>query len=101
MVTVTVDPPQVLAAFRAGLDARGTFLSDHDRRYISELELKETTDTFNEPYTPVVFRPAPRPDDPPHLPRLLVLGRPSNHELRCDLRELTREVRDRWEISGT
>ena len=36
-VSVSVDPPEVNAAFRAGLGARWTFLSDPDRRVQEEL----------------------------------------------------------------
>jgi len=35
-VSISVDPPQVQAALRAGLHARWTFLSDERRRYIDE-----------------------------------------------------------------
>ena len=34
LVAVSVDPPEEQSAFRAGLGARFTFLSDHDRRYL-------------------------------------------------------------------
>ena len=54
-VSVSVDPPEVAAAFRAGLDARWTFLSDTQRRYLAELELRETTDTVHRPYLPASF----------------------------------------------
>src|SRR5262245_42578565 len=50
MVSVSVDPPGELSAFRAGLGARWTFLSDRDRRYLADLGLQETTDTVYRPY---------------------------------------------------
>ena len=34
IVVVSVDPPEVQAAFRSGLSARFVFLSDHERRYL-------------------------------------------------------------------
>ena len=43
MVSVSVEPPEVTAAFRAGLDARWTFLSDVDRTWQSALDLREVT----------------------------------------------------------
>ena len=55
IVSVSVDPPDVNSAFRAGLGARWTFLSDHERRYVDELGLRETTDTLNNPYWPASF----------------------------------------------
>jgi hypothetical protein len=33
LVSVSIDAPVTRSAFRAGLDARWTFLSDHERRY--------------------------------------------------------------------
>ena len=55
IVVVSVDPPDVQAAFRAGLGARFVFLSDHERRYLDELGLRETTDTVHHPYLPAAF----------------------------------------------
>ncbi len=55
MVSVSVDPPEVESAFRAGLGARWTFLSDGERRYVDELDLLETTDTIHRPYVPTAF----------------------------------------------
>ncbi|CAN5809046.1 hypothetical protein BH18ACT17_BH18ACT17_16970 [soil metagenome] len=54
-VSVSVETTETQAAFRAGLGARWTFLSDHERRYIDELELRETSDTLYNPYLPTVF----------------------------------------------
>jgi tRNA modification GTPase len=45
MVSISVDPPEVAAAFRAGLGARWTFLCDVERVVQEELGLRETTDT--------------------------------------------------------
>jgi hypothetical protein len=49
-VSLSVDPPEVNAAFRAGLGARWTFLSDPNRQAQTQLRLRETTGTLNEPY---------------------------------------------------
>src|SRR5919202_6746582 len=49
LVSVSVDPPEVSAAFRAGLGARWTFLSDTEREVQELLGLRETTDTVNRP----------------------------------------------------
>jgi peroxiredoxin len=74
MVSVSIDPPQVNAAFRAGLGARWTFLSDPDCH------------VQNAALTPRDHRHAQRPvragrgrdqPGPPHsrcIQRLLVLG---------------------------
>src|SRR6201994_3371942 len=52
ILSVSVDPPEVSAAFRAGLGARWTFLSDPDREVQTQLRLRETTDTLNNPFVP-------------------------------------------------
>src|SRR2546426_12211993 len=39
LAVVSTDPPEVTAAFRAGLGATFTFLSDHERRGINALEI--------------------------------------------------------------
>src|SRR3954468_12645677 len=54
IISVSVDPPATNAAFRAGLGARWTFLSDPDRSVQAQLRLRETTDTVNHPYAPTV-----------------------------------------------
>src|SRR5918911_401055 len=59
IVSISVDPPPVTAAFRAGLGARWTFLCDPDRTVQRRLGLRETTDTVNHPYVPAVFTLAP------------------------------------------
>jgi peroxiredoxin len=96
MISVSVDPPPVAAAFRAGLGARWTFLSDTDRSVQPELGLRETTDTVNDPYVPAVF--TLRPDLTIHraYDGYWFWGRPTMEELRQDLREITRTVRPDW-----
>ena len=43
LAVVSTDAPEVTAAFRAGLGATFTFLSDHERRAINELDIVEQT----------------------------------------------------------
>jgi peroxiredoxin len=97
-VSVSVDPPESLAAFRAGLGARWTFLSDGDRRYQGELGLRETTDSLHHPYAPAVF--TLRPDLVIHrvYNGYWFWGRPTMEDLRQDLRAITRDVRTDWEV---
>lgn len=97
MVSVSVDPPEVEAAFRAGLGARWTFLSDERRRYLDELELRETTDTTHNPYTPAVFVLEPDLTIASVYNGYWYWGRPSRDELHRDLRNVTRAVREQWE----
>jgi len=99
-VSVSVDPPAVAAAFRAGLGARWTFLSDADRRYLRELGLRETTDTVYEPYVPTTV--TLHPDRTIHrvYNGYWFWGRPTSEELRADLRAITMAVRADWEVSA-
>jgi len=96
-VSVSVDAPEVAAAFRAGLGGRWTFLSDRDGRYVDALGLRETTDTVHDPYAPWSF--TLRPDLTVHAVYngYWFWGRPTAEQLRADFRELTRAVRPDWE----
>jgi peroxiredoxin len=96
-VSVSVDAPEVQAAFRAGIGARWTFLSDHDRRWLGRLGLEEETDTLHHPYLPAVF--TLRPDLTIHraYQGYWFWGRPTAEELRQDFRAISEQVRPDWE----
>jgi len=97
IVSVSIDPPAVSAAFRAGVGARWTFLCDPERTYVEALDLLEVTDTVHRPYLPTVA--VLRPDRTVHCSYdgYWFWGRPSLEELRQDLRALTRELRADYE----
>lgn len=97
-VSVSIDPPEVAAAFRAGLGARWTFLCDQDRRYLDELELRETTDTDHEPYAPAAFTLFPDLTICASYNGYWFWGRPTLEELRADFRAMTREIRPDWDV---
>jgi peroxiredoxin len=97
MISVSVDPPAVSAAFRAGLGARWTFLSDPDRVVQEQLGLRETTDTVNHPYVPAVFTLFPDLRVRRSYNGYWFWGRPTLEELRQDMRDITREIRSDWE----
>jgi peroxiredoxin len=96
-VSLSVDPPPVSAAFRAGLGARWTFLCDPDRDVVERLGLRETTDTLNDPFVPAVF--VLRPDLQVHSAYngYWFWGRPTADELVRDLRAVTRDIRADWD----
>ena len=96
IVSVSVDPPAVSAAFRAGLGARWTFLSDTDRSVQAELGLRETTDTLNDPYVPAVFTLLPDLTIHRAYDGYWFWGRPTSEELRHDMREISAATRADW-----
>ena len=97
-VSVSVDPPQVAAAFRAGLGARWTFLSDTERDYQDQLGLRETTDTVHRPYRPASFLLAPDLGIHQAWNGYWFWGRPTNEELRQGFRAVTRAIRPDGEV---
>jgi peroxiredoxin len=98
LVAVSVDTPQVQSAFRAGLGARFTFLSDAERRWLPRLGLLETTDTVHHPYRPIQL--SLRPDLRIHAVYngYWYWGRATPQELRQDMREITRGLRSDWDL---
>jgi peroxiredoxin len=97
IVSVSVDPPEVSAAFRAGLGARWTFLCDPSRSVQTELQLRETTDTVHDPYIPAVFTLRPDLTVERAYDGYWFAGRPTMEELRQDLRAIARAIRPDWD----
>src|SRR5947199_8379255 len=87
LVAVSADPPLVQAAFRAGLGAQWTFLSDEQRTVIKQINILDETEGEYayraQPYTFVL-----RPNLRIHAiyNGWYFVGRPTNEELRRDLR---------------
>ena len=98
LVVVSVDPPEVQAAFRAGLGARFLFLSDAERRYLDALGLRETTDTVHDPYRPAAFTLYPDLRVHRAYNGYWYWGRPTLEELRQDLRAISVAIRSDWEL---
>ncbi|MDJ0694113.1 redoxin domain-containing protein [Mastigocoleus sp. MO_188.B34] len=89
LTSISVDPPIVQAAFRAGLGAEWTFLSDRKREAIAQLNIIDETEgeyaNCAQPYTFVL-----RPDLTIHkiYNGWFFIGRPTLEELRLNLREI-------------
>jgi peroxiredoxin len=96
IVSVSVDPPEVSAAFRAGLGARWTFLSDPGRVVQAKLALRETTDTLHNPYVPSVVVLAPGLSIQAVYDGYWYWGRPTPDELIQHLRAVSRDLRPDW-----
>ena len=99
IAVVSVDPPQVQSAFRAGLGARFVFLSDHERRYLDELGLRETTDTVHDPYQPAVFTLDPGLRVHAAYDGYWFWGRATLEEIRRDMRAITQAIRPDWQLT--
>ena len=97
IVVLSVDPPEVQSAFRAGLGARFTFLSDHERRYLEQLGLRETTDTLHDPYLPAAFMLHPDLRVHSSYNGYWFWGRPTPQEIREDMRAITQAIRPDWD----
>lgn len=95
--SLSVDPPEVSAAFRAGLDARWPFLSDPDGAVLRELGLAEASDTVHHPYLPTVWLLGP--DLRVHRWWLgyWYWARPTTAELHAELRKLSAAIRPDWD----
>jgi peroxiredoxin len=98
LVVVSVDPPEVQAAFRAGLGARFLFLSDANRQYLDELGLREHTDTVHDPYRPAAFTLYPDLAIHRVYNGYWFWGRPTLEEIRRDMRAISAAVRTDWEL---
>jgi peroxiredoxin len=89
LAVISTDPPEVSGALRAGLGATFTFLSDHERRAIVELDIVDETDPAH-PRIAIPYSFSLGPDLRIH--RVYdggwFVGRPTLEELRQDLRAL-------------
>jgi peroxiredoxin len=98
IVVVSVDSPEVQSAFRAGLGARFTFLSDAERSWLDRLGLREGTDTIHDPYRPAAFTLFPDLTIHRTYNGYWYWGRATPEELRQDMRAITRRIRPDWEV---
>jgi peroxiredoxin len=98
IVVLSVDAPETQSAFRAGLGARFIFLSDAERRWLPRLPLCEGMDTIHDPYRPAAFTLFPDLTIHRAYNGYWYWGRATVEEIRRDMREITREIRDDWEV---
>ena len=101
IVVLSVDAPETQSAFRAGLGARFTFLSDAERGWLPRLPLCEGTDTIHDPYRPAGFTLFPDLTIHRTYNGYWYWGRATVEEIRRDMCEITREIRDDWEVPAT
>jgi len=100
IVSVTVDPPDVVSAFRAGLGARWTILSDAERVWLERLDLEEVTDPASRPYVPATFTLYPDLTIHQVYGGYWFWGRPTLEDLRQDMRSISTAVRKDFGYRG-
>ena len=98
LVVVSVDPPEVQSALRAGLGARFLFLSDAERIWLDRLDLREATDTVHHPYAPAAFTLDPELRVHGAYNGYWFWGRPTAEELRQDMRAISMRIRRDWTL---
>ena len=99
-MTISTDNLIRTNEFRDGLGAQWTFLSDPRRRVQRDLDIQEYTDPENDPMIPhtIVLEPGLRIFKV-YSGYWYWGGRPSNDDLRRDLREMFQKIRPDWDIS--
>jgi peroxiredoxin len=92
LVVISTDPPEVCGALRAGLGATFAFLSDHERRAVTELDIVDKTDRAH-PRIAIPYSFSVGPDLCIHkiYDGGWFVGRPTLEELRQDLRAMMLE----------
>ena len=103
LAVVSTDPPEVSAAFRTGLGATFTFLSDHERQAITQLDMAEVTPAdFKYGLLALPFTFSLAPDLTIHAiyDGWWFVGRPTLEELRQDMRALLQACRDDYTYPG-
>jgi peroxiredoxin len=99
IATIATDRPDTLRAWRAGVEARWPFLSDAGRIVQKDLQIEEYTDPSHNPLIPHTFVLAPRLEIYKLYNGYWFWGRPSNEDLRQDLRAVTLACRPDWDIT--
>ena len=98
LVTISTDNLAATNEFRAGIDAHWPFLSDAGRTIQKDLDIAEYTDPAHNPMIPhtLVLEPALR------IYKIYMgywfFGRPTNEELRQDLRAVLIKCRPDWDL---
>jgi len=100
LVTITTDGLRETNEFREQVSASWPFLSDPERVVQRDLDIVEYTDPAHDPMVPHTFVLAPGLVIHAIYNGYWFFGRPTNEELRRDLREVTRRVRPDWDLAG-
>jgi peroxiredoxin len=99
IVTISTDNLLETNEMRDGLGASWPFLSDPQRVGQQDPQIQEYTDPQHDPMVPYTFVLGPGLQIYTIYNGYWYWGRPSNEDLRRDLRELTRLSRPDWDIT--
>jgi peroxiredoxin len=97
IVTISTDNILTINEFRNSVGAQWTFLSDAGRKVQKDLDIREYTDPYHDPMIPHTLVLKPGLGIHTIYNGYWFWGRPSFEDLRRDLREVTREVRQDWD----
>ena len=98
VVTISTDNLHETNEMRDALGAAWPFLSDPGRVVQKDLDIAEYTDPHHDPMIPYTFVLAPELEIAAIYNGYWYWGRPSNDDLRRDLREITRAIRPDWDL---
>jgi peroxiredoxin len=100
LVTISTDNLVETNENRTGVDAHWTFLSDAGRTVQKDLDIAEYTDPAHNPMIPHTLVLEPGLVIYKIYMGYWFFGRPTQEELRQDLRAVTKKCRPDWDISG-
>ncbi len=98
IVTISTDAMLELNEMRDSVGASWPFLSDPGRIVQKDLDIPEYTDPAHNPMVPHTLVLAPGLRVHSIYNGYWYWGRPSNEDLRHDLREVTHEIRSDWDL---
>jgi peroxiredoxin len=99
LVTISTDNLAATNEYRTGIGAHWPFLSDAGRIVQKDLDIAEYTDPVNNPMIPHTLVLEPGLVVHKIYSGYWFLGRPTNEELRQDLRAVTKKCRPDWDIT--
>ena len=100
LVTISTSSMLETNEWRDGLGAQWPFLCDPGRHVQKDLGIQEYTDPHHDPMIPHTLVLAPGLEVFKVYVGYWYWGRPSNEELRADLRAVTRRVRPDWDLGA-
>jgi len=100
LVTISTDNLTATNEFRTGVGAHWTFLSDAGRMIQKDLDIAEYTDPAHNPMIPHTLVLEPGLVIHKIYNGYWFFGRPSNDDLRHDLRAVMQKCRPDWDITS-